>query len=135
MRIVWVGTANDQSYAVSDRSRSVVRTVVAMMWSVVRTVVWTMVAVVWTVVTGLWSGVAAVMGSAMGRELFPMRVQFPARVSAGGDVPHEANVSLRTGLNRHQFRRTLPVGDGDPELLALVDGSYSLAFDEQVVGS
>lgn len=71
----------------------------------------------------------------MGCELLPMRVQFPASELARADVPHEANVSLRTGLNRHQFRRALPVGDGDLERLTLVDRPHSLTFDEDVVRS
>lgn len=70
----------------------------------------------------------------MSCKLFPMRVQFPACELARAGMPHEANASLGTRLNRHEFRRTSPVVDGDPERLALVDSSNSLAFDEDMVG-
>ncbi len=124
VRIMWVGTANDHSDAVSDRPRSTV------MWATVAGMQPTMPGMQSTVP---WMG-AAVVRSAMDPELFPMRVKFPASELAGADVLHETHATLRTRLNRHECRRTLPVVDGDPERLALVDGSNSLAFDEDVVG-
>ena len=108
--VMWVGAANDHANAVPDRSRS---------------------AVVRSAVPGMGT---TMLRSAMDAELFPMRVQFPARELAGANVLHEANTPLRTRLNRREYRRTLPVVDGDPERLTLVDGSNSLAFDEDVVG-
>ena len=75
-----------------------------------------------------------VFGSAVSPELLPVRVQFPAYELAGADVPHEANLSLGTGLDSNEFRRAFPVTNGDPKRFASGDRSYALAFDEDVVG-
>ncbi len=128
MRIMPIGTANDHSDAVTDRRcPAAVRATVAMVQAAV-TVVGSAVAVVVSVVSTM-----SVARSAMDRELLPMRVKFPAGELARADVLHEANAALRTRLNRHEFRRSMPVIDRYPERLTSVDRSNSLAFDEDVV--